>query len=270
MEQLEGKVAVVTGAASGIGLALSRRFAAEGMDVVLADVDEAGLAPAVAGIIAENHRAIAVPTDCSDRASVHALRDAARDAFGAVHILCNNAGIAPKPGSVIDPNLEHWRLAMDVNLFGLLYGVEAFLPGMLEQGDGYIVNTASRQGLVRYGGSSAYSTSKAAAVALTESLHIELAARNAPVGVSVLCPGGVRTGMLRAPETLPDDVDPGFRKLITERYQESVTPEAIAGLTLQAIRERRLYILTHGETVGWIGERLDKITTDATALGLIH
>jgi NAD(P)-dependent dehydrogenase (short-subunit alcohol dehydrogenase family) len=271
VDQLQGKVAVVTGAASGIGLAMARRFSQEGMAVVLADLDERGVERAADGIRADGGEVVAVRTDCGDRGSIDALRDATLSAFGAVHLVCNNAGLGGG-GPMGTDSLDEadWRRAMDVNYFGLLFGVEAFLPLLLEQDEGHVVNTSSRQGLVSSGGSAAYCASKAAAISLTETLHDELAARGTAVGVSVLCPGGVRTGMLKPPEDLPPDTDPAFRALKTERYLAAASAQEVADLVVSAVRQQRLYVLTHAETIDWLQSRVDRMSADLAALGAVR
>jgi NAD(P)-dependent dehydrogenase (short-subunit alcohol dehydrogenase family) len=271
LEDLAGKVAVVTGAASGIGLALAQRFADEGMKVVLADMNDAGLEAAVDGLKAAGKEAIGVRTDCGDRDAVQALRDRTFEAFGTAHVVCNNAGLGGGGRLTSgDANVEGWRRTMDVDLFGLIYGIEAFLPRMQEQGEGHIVNTASRQGLVVERGAGAYQCAKHAAVVLSEGLHDELEAMGSPVGVSVLCPGGVRTGMLRPPESLPEGTSPEFRQLISERYEAAALPEEVADLVVRAIRQRRLFVLTHAETIPWMQQRLERIAADMEALGALR
>jgi NAD(P)-dependent dehydrogenase (short-subunit alcohol dehydrogenase family) len=268
MDDLAGKVAVVTGAASGIGLALAKRFAAEGMSVALSDVDGEALERAVNDLEASGSTAAGFVTDVGDRTSVFGLRDDVFARFGTAHVVCNNAGIGSSSqlGSP-DFDAASWRRVVDVDLFGIVYGVEAFLPQMLEQDDGHIVNTASRQGLVPSGGGGAYCGAKSGAVAVSEVLHAELSARSAAVGVSVLCPGGVRTGMLPPPSDLPASLSDEHRALLVERYEAAAEPEEVADLVVRAVRGRHLYVLTHRETLDWMGRRIDRIAEDVAALG---
>ena len=184
-------MAVITGGASGMGRAFADRFAAEGMKLVLADIEEPELARAVDELKAAGADAIGVRTDVARLEDVQALRERAREAFGAVHVVCNNAGVAG--GSVIDSPIEMWRWVLGVNLWGVIHGCNVFLPDLLEQDDGHVVNTASIAGLGGAAGLGVYCTSKFAVVGLSESLHHDLAARSSQVGVSVLCPGFVNT-----------------------------------------------------------------------------
>jgi NAD(P)-dependent dehydrogenase (short-subunit alcohol dehydrogenase family) len=190
MKGLGGKVAVVTGAASGIGRAMADRFAAEGMKVVLADVEKDALARAEAEMKAAGATVLAVPTDVSRAGDVEALARQTVDAFGAVHVLCNNAGVSPVMGASWELTEADWQWVLGVNLWGVLHGIRAFVPIMLKQdSEGHIVNTASMAGLV--GGGpwwSTYGVAKHGVVNLSESLHRELAAAGSRVKVSVLCP----------------------------------------------------------------------------------
>ncbi len=191
MQEFGDRVAVITGGASGIGRAMAERFAAAGMRLVLADVEEAVLADTVAAFASSGATAIGVPADVSVATDVDAVRDRALEAFGAVHVVCNNAGVGG--GGIVDAPLELWEWVLGVNLFGVVHGVHTFLPLLLEQDEGHIVNTASLAGLGGVGGLGVYCTSKFAVVGLSESLHYDLVARRSAVGVSVLCPGFVQT-----------------------------------------------------------------------------
>lgn len=261
---LAGRVAIVTGAAGGIGRGLVDRFLHEGMRVVMADLqiesleavcDEAGPS-----------RSIAVQVDVRSPASVDALRDRTLQAFGAAHVLCNNAGIGGGGAiSAGDLDLDRWHDVFEVDFFGIVHGVQSFLPVMRAQGDGHIVNTASRQGLVATPRLGAYASAKFAAVALTEMLHAELVEEGCGVHASVLCPGGVRTAMLRDPDEEPDP-DPYIRALKRERYASSIAVERVADHVVQALADRPLYILTHAETIEWIEQRSRRIAADHDVL----
>ena len=206
MQELSGRVAVVTGAASGIGLAMAQRFACEGMKLVLADIEAAALQRALAQLRADGASAIAQSLDVSDEAQLRALADAAYGEFGAVHVLCNNAGVASPTlrlpaweGSAAD-----WQWIMGVNLMGVVHGLRAFVPRMLAGNEeGHIVNTASVAGLLT--GSGPYFASKHGVSCLTEGLYKDLKARGAKLSASVLCPGLVRTGILDAERNRPAD-----------------------------------------------------------------
>ena len=250
MELAAGEVAVVTGAASGIGRALATRFAAAGLHVVLADVDEAGLA-ATAEACDGGGATLVVPTDVSRAEAVEALAAASVERFGAVHVVCNNAGVAPRSDPWFGP-LSTWEWVLGVNLWGVIHGVRAFLPRLIEAGGGHIVNTASVAGLLP-GLGPVYDATKHAVVALTEDLYTALRTAELPVGVSCLCPGWVRTGILDAdrnwPERLgakPED-DPIYR--VTARHasravEEGATPAFVADAVVDAITAGRYWVFT--------------------------
>src|SRR5579863_10140387 len=206
MEDLEGRVAVVTGAASGIGLGLARRFAQEGMRVVLADIEDEPLEAAVEELRGGGAAAIGVATDVSDGAAVEALAQATIDRFGAVHVVCNNAGVE-SGARFADIPVATWEWVLGVNLWGVLHGCRVFLPLIREQGEGHIVNTASlaafATGLPTF---APYTTSKFAILAASECLALELLAGGGEIGVSVLCPGVVNTRMCEAERNRPANV----------------------------------------------------------------
>lgn len=251
MEQLEGRVAVVTGGASGIGRALGRRFAADGMRVVLADVEAAPLAETVADLEASGAAVVGVEADVSVAADVERIRDRAMDAFGAVHVVCNNAGVGG--GGIVDAPLALWEWTIGVNLMGVVHGVHTFLPLLLEQDEGHIVNTASLAGLGGVAGLGIYCTTKFAVVGLSESLHHDLAARGSAVGVSVLCPGFVQTRIgesaRNAPATVAEWVDtPGAQA--TAEFARALTaagiaPEVVATAVRDAILDGTFYVVPH-------------------------
>lgn len=254
MEQVEGRVAVVTGAASGIGRALSERFAAAGMKVVLADIEQGALDAAVAEVVAGGAEAIGVVTDVSVATQVDALRDAAVEAFGAVHVVCNNAGVA-SGGLSWEVPLHDWQWVLGVNLFGVIHGVRSFTPLLVAQGEGHIVNTASMAGLTSPPFMSAYNVSKHGVVTLSETLFVELGMEASPVGVSVLCPGWVNTRINEAsrnrPETAPapepsdEEGAEQFRDVLGSFLAGGLDPAAVADQVLDAVLTKRFYILTH-------------------------
>jgi NAD(P)-dependent dehydrogenase (short-subunit alcohol dehydrogenase family) len=271
MDTIEDKVAVVTGAASGIGRALAGRFAADGAKVVLADVEVEALEKAAAEIEGTGAEVLAVPTDVSDGAAVEALRDAAVDRFGTVHVVCNNAGVATG-GPLWTATDDDWGWVVGVNLMGVVHGVQAFTPLLIEQGEGHIVNTASIAGLLAPPFMGIYNATKHAVVALSESLHGELALFGPEVGVSVLCPGWVNTRIHEADRNRPDEatgptdaevedafgVD--FRDVVGGLIQGGLDPDHVAALVLDAVRTRRFYVFTHPDWTPLVAERFRRIT----------
>jgi NAD(P)-dependent dehydrogenase (short-subunit alcohol dehydrogenase family) len=203
MQTLQDRVAVVTGGAGGLGRAMGERFAREGMRVVLADVQAEPLERAVAECQADGLAIIGVQTDVTNFASVEALRDATLSAYGAVHVVCNNAGIgAGAEGKMWEHELNDWRWAIGVNVMGVVHGINAFVPVMLEQGDeGHVVNTSSGNGGVSpLPSTPQYAATKAAVVTITECLYGQLQEVGAPIGASVLFPGPhiLRTGLFES------------------------------------------------------------------------
>ena len=259
MENLIGKTAVVTGLGSGMGRAFAERFARAGMNAVLADVEEPRLDDAVAAIRATGAQAIGVPTDVTDGAAVDRLRDAAIDAFGRVHVLCNNAGVAGGRASGGEWVLENeWRWVLEVNLWGVIHGHRAFLPHLVEGGEGHIVNTASMAGL--FPGHSAYSASKWAVVGITQGLFNTMRMRGTGVGVSCLCPGWVDTEVDRSERNRPEWAAPGLgveasaeeeaiRAFVSEQLRSGMQPDAVADLVHDAILAGQFWIFTDDQMV---------------------
>lgn len=251
MELSAGKVAVVTGAASGIGFALAERFARSGLNVVLADVEQDALAAAEQKILAHGVQTLAVPADVSDEAAVQALARAALDRFGAVHVVCNNAGVVSNADPWLGP-LSAWQWVLGVNLWGVIHGIRAFMPVLALQGEGHIVNTASVAGLIP-GFSASYDATKHAVVAISEDLYRAMKVAGVAVGVSVLCPGWVRTSILDAgrnwPAGLGEAPPPAATTEVTTRYVERVidagiAPAAVADLVADAVGAERFWVFT--------------------------
>lgn len=266
MELEPGRVAVVTGAGSGIGLALARRFAAAGLHVVLADVDEGALATAAEEVARSGVDTLPVVCDVSSADSVASLAAASVERFGRVHLVCNNAGVSSSADPWFGP-LSAWEWVLGVNFWGVVHGVRAFLPHLVEQGEGHIVNTASIAGLLP-GFAPSYDASKHAVVAITEGLFRDLAMTAPGIGVSVLCPGWVRTGIMDAernwPAHLGETPEASAASEIAVRYvrraiDEGTTPAVIADLVADAVTERRFWVFPHHDFVQLCIERWDTI-----------
>jgi NAD(P)-dependent dehydrogenase (short-subunit alcohol dehydrogenase family) len=269
MKRFADRVAVVTGAGSGLGRALSLRFAREGMRLVLADVNETGLAGTGALLDAAGARWIARRTDVSVGADVEALAQAALAAFGAVHVVCNNAGVAPL-GAVWENSENDWRWTLGVNLWGVIHGVRTFTPILLAQGDeGHILNTASVAGLISPPGMGMYNVSKHAVVALTETLHHDLAARGAKVRCSVLCPAFFPSGIAASERSRPEELASGRERTAADDEREAwlrqavesgrLSAEDIAEAAFAAVRDERFYVLTHPRILPAVERRMQDI-----------
>ncbi len=271
MRDFEGKVAVVTGGASGIGLGMATRFAEQGMKVVLADVEEPVLQAAVTRLRQAEHDVLGVVTDVSRPESVEALAQKTLAAYGKVHVVCNNAGVGGGFGRGIwEASLKDWRWTLGVNLWGVIHGVHTFVPIMLEQGEeGHIVNTASMAGITP--ANRIYGVSKHAVVALSESLHEGLREQGAQVHASVLCPGVINTRIMfssrNRPVDLKDDPNAGPTEQeqkrsdrISKLAQESgLDPLQVGDMVVEAIRNEQFWILTHEEYDGAIRTRVEDI-----------
>jgi len=265
VEELTGKVAVVTGAASGIGLALARAFAAEGMRLVLADVEEDSLGAAVDDLAATGTEVIGVPTDVSLAASVDTLAARVADRFGAAHVVCNNAGVAT-PGDPWDGPVSLWEWMFAVNVLGVVHGIRAFLPMLLAQGDGHIVNTASAAGLRARPHLAPYVASKYAVVGLSESLFLDLAQSAPGVGVSVLCPTWVRTRIVDGARnwlprfgTAPErsDEEQALHELATAALADGADPASIATAVIDAVRSRRFWVIPDPAVLDEVQQRAE-------------
>jgi len=253
MQEFRDRVAVVTGAASGIGFALARRFGAEGMKVVLADIEHGALEQATRLLEQDGVTALGVVTDVTRAESVQALADRTREAFGGVHVVCNNAGVFAG-GNCWESPLEDYEWVIDVNVWGVIHGIRNFVPILLEQGEeAHVVNTASMAGLTSMPYSGIYFLSKHAVLSLSESLYHELQLTGSAVRVSALCPELVSTHIGDGERNRPDRLahDQGTtpsRALVEEALQKGVaqgiSPDVIAERVLQAIRDERFYILS--------------------------
>lgn len=269
MQNFTDKVAVVTGAAEGIGKAIARAAAAEGMKLVLADIDAAALDALAAEFAAADVPVLALRTDVSSPEQVDALADAAFARFGAVHLLVNNAGVAVAK-SVWETTPKDWEWVLGVNLYGVTNGLRAFVPRMLERGEaGHIVNTASVAGLLSVPALAAYNASKFAVVTVSEGLHHDLALRQAPIGVSVLCPSWVKTriaesgrhrlgeeGAVQAGASVQSQK---IGQAVFQAVQAGITPDSVAESVFAAVRAGRFYIVTHPESRTGVRVRMEDI-----------
>jgi NAD(P)-dependent dehydrogenase (short-subunit alcohol dehydrogenase family) len=269
MQDLAGKVAVITGAASGIGLALSRRLGADGMRVMMADVEQPALAAAARDLAAEGIEVASTVTDVSDADSVDALARATLARFGAFHVVCNNAGVS-RGGPAWDVPLPMWKWIVDVNLFGIVHGIRSFVPQLIAQGEGHVINTASMGGLIAGPWMSPYHATKYAAIGVSESLSHELTALGSPVGVSVLCPGSVRTrihqayrnwpakyGSWQAPQDPPGLAE--WRRASSATIEAGTDPAEIATAVRDAIIDNRFWVLTHPEFGGLVLDKCSRM-----------
>ena len=249
---LEGKVAVVTGAGSGIGRAIAAGAAARGMAVILADLHEDRLSGATAAITASGGQAWSVVTDVSDPASVAELAQKAAG-VGDVWLLVNNAGVFLS-GPFLEMPRSHWEFVLGVNLWGVVHGLQAFLPGMVARGTGHVVNTASVDGLVTVENAASYVASKHAVIGLSETVYRELTSAGTGVGVSVLCPGAVPTAILDAaphwPSRLGAPPPSGPAPDAYPELDEMMTPAQVADIVFEAVAARRFWVLTHASQYG--------------------
>jgi NAD(P)-dependent dehydrogenase (short-subunit alcohol dehydrogenase family) len=261
MEQLAGKVAVVTGAASGIGLAMCEAFSGQGMRVVMADIEASALKAAAEEVEAAGADVLALATDVSSAEAVDSLAQATVERFGAVHLLCNNAGV----GGIGDPwegPLSGWEWTIGVNLMGVVHGVRAFLPILRAQDESHIVNTASIAGLLPMLGPP-YAATKYAVVGLSQSLFLGEQLQGTGVGVSVLCPGYVRTSVGSCERNWParlgplPDTPPGFefvRQAVLLAIDSGMEPSVVATKVIDAVKQPRFWILTHDEWMTAVGD----------------
>jgi len=259
MHSLKDKVAVVTGGASGIGRELCLGLARAGARVVVADVDEAGMEATVAGVRQAESEAIRVRTDVSRLGDVQTLADRAFSQWGAVHVLCNNAGVSVH-GGLEAATHQDWEWVIGVNLWGVIHGIEAFVPRMIAQREpGHVVNTASMAGLIASQGLGVYNTTKYAVVGLSETLQKDL--RPHDIGVSVLCPMGVATAIGESERNRPAHLRGPARASAgeIELIGRTLTPAQVAAQVLRAILANRLYVITHEEGLEPLRRRFQRM-----------
>ncbi|MAJ61789.1 MAG: hypothetical protein CBC48_18780 [bacterium TMED88] len=269
MKEFKDRVAVITGSASGIGRGIAQIAAGEGMRLVLADVDDEGvgsLAEALRGAGAEVHT---VHTDVREAEAVDALARQALEAFGAVHLVCNNAGVLVG-GNAWERTDDDWRWVIDVNLFGVVNGLRSFVPILLNEGaPAHIVNTASLGGLMVGPYLSPYIVSKHAVVALSESVFHELAGQGADIGVSVLCPGPIATGITRSERIRPPDrsatrglsspAERTFSDMLNAGVEAGMAPEEVGRIVFRSIRAGEFWIHTHPLPADAIRDRAERV-----------
>jgi NAD(P)-dependent dehydrogenase (short-subunit alcohol dehydrogenase family) len=274
MQEFAGKVAVITGAASGIGRALTEKCIAEGMHVVMADIEEAVLEKVAAELQATtNNQVLPIVTNVAMEAELQKVRDEAVENLGGVHLLFNNAGVGGG-GNAWNATQKDWDWVLGVNLWSVIYGLRVFVPQMIAQGTPcHIVNTASVAGLIGGSTNALYSVTKHGVVALTENLYVDLQAEETQIGCSVLCPGFVNTNIFDSgrnrPSDLANDLEPPkptaedeqrmamFREILRQGMQ----PADIANIVFDAVRSDRLYILTHDHFDEMIRTRAENIVS---------
>lgn len=273
MHDFEGKVAVITGGASGLGLAMAKRFGAAGMKVVIGDIETGALADAEAALQASGIEAIGRRTDVARSDDLEALADAAYERFGAVHILANNAGVGGSPGAMWELSEADWRWVIDVDLWSVIHGVRAFVPRMISSGEeGHVINTASVAGLISGAVGGPYTVAKFGVVALSEQLYFELGRAQHPIGVSVLCPGFVNTRIYDSGRNRQESYgQPGneqspereeLREALAAMRETMIQPETIGNRVFDAVVENQLYIVEPGSDAvsEAIQSRLDHVS----------
>lgn len=285
MQDFEGKVAVITGGASGLGLAMARRFGAAGMKIVIGDIETGALADAEASLEEAGIEVIGRRTDVAQSGDLEALADAAYERFGAVHILANNAGIGGSPGAMWELSEADWRWVIDVDLWSIIHGVRAFVPRMISSGEEcHVINTASVAGLISGAVGGPYTVAKFGVVALSEQLYFELGRAEHPIGVSVLCPGFVNTRIYDSGRNRQESYGQSqneqspereeMREALEAMRETMIQPETIGDRVFDAVVENQLYIVEPGSDAvsGAIQSRLDHVssrTNPAVSFGII-
>jgi NAD(P)-dependent dehydrogenase (short-subunit alcohol dehydrogenase family) len=280
MKEFTERVAVVTGGASGIGRAMADRFAAAGMKVVLADVEEGALRQAENDMRTSGANVLGVVTDVSKAESVEALAKQTLAAFGGVHVVCNNAGVGGGFGPTWTQPLQNWEWGFGVNLWGVIHGIRTFVPIMLQQDtEGHIVNTASMAGLLSGPFMSIYNATKFAVVTISESLHLELAMQNAKVKVSVLCPGFVKTNIATSERNRPADLqtempqfseaEQSFAALMFAGIAAGMPPAEVAEKVFAAIQNEQFYIFPHPEFLAAARARMEAILEQRNPMSVL-
>jgi NAD(P)-dependent dehydrogenase (short-subunit alcohol dehydrogenase family) len=267
VDDLDGKVGVVTGAASGIGRSLALAFAAEGVRLVLADIESDPLEAVASELRANGADVFAVTADVSDAGDVERIGTAADDVYGALHLACNNAGVGGG-GLSWEIDLETWKWVLGVNLFGVIHGIHSFVPRIIASGGGHVVNTASMAGLTSNPGMGPYNASKHAVVTISESLALELAMVHPEVGVTVLCPGWVRTQINRSDRNRPGasagegglgGESGSLSRMLDHLIETGMDPDDVAALVVDAVRTRKFAILTHPDWSDAVSARTDRL-----------
>ena len=278
MNELRDRVAVITGGASGIGRGVADVLAEEGMKIVLADVERPALEKAAAEMADAGADVTPVECDVSKAESVAALADRSLEAYGAIHLLCNNAGVGGSGAlASFEAPLDEWEWVLGVNLMGVVHGIRTFVPIMLAQGDeGHIVSTASMAGLMP--GRGIYGVTKHAVVALSESLFSELQVLGSKLGVSVLCPGWVNTRILESERNRPEaprEVPPERaalaelgRKFVEQRLRSGFDPRQVGRIVRDAVRSKTFYVLTHPDWKNTIQHRMENILEGRDPIGV--
>lgn len=262
MEQLAGKVVVVTGGASGIGLAMATRFQATGMKVVIGDIETEAMATAVTRLGGNDAGVVGVRCDVTSPDSVAELQAAAVDHFVGVHVVCLNAGVAAS-GTLLETSVESWRWLFEVNVLGIVHGIHAFAPGLVAQGEGHLVCTASASGLISAPALGAYGATKHAVVGLAAVLRDELAPSG--VGVSVVCPGVVRTRIFESHRNRPADLagethtDEGVAEVYLDAARGAPGPELVADAVHDAVLRGELFVLPSPEVSRMVRDRIDEV-----------
>lgn len=273
MQDFKDKVAVITGAASGIGFGLAKRCVQEGMRVVIADVEQAALDRAENELIAMGGTVLPVLTDVAKLSQVEALAQKTVNAFGAVHLLCNNAGVSGMEGAIWENSQADWEWVVGVNLWGIIHCIRVFIPLMLSQNtECHVVNTASTAGLLPYHPGATYHVTKHAVVALSEHLYRSLADKGAKIKASVLCPGFVKTRILSSVRNFPlayqaaptatsisPEAEEAAWNFLTKNGFKVLSPDEVADTVFAAIQDEKFYILTHPEFNEMVRRRMENI-----------